>query len=75
MYVYDDVGVGGLFHPCVEHTVHEVVAGTDQLEGPVGHTFLDPGVGQEVVEGHVHSLLQKYSAMQDPLMSKPVRYL
>jgi len=75
MYVYDVVEVYGSFLPCVEHTVDEVVAGTDQLEGPVGHTFLDPGVGQEVVEGHVHSLLQKYSAMQDPLMSKPVRYL
>ena len=66
MYVYDVVEVYGSFLPCVEHTVHEVVACADQLEGPVLHTFLDPGVGQEVVEGHVHGLLQ------DSLVSKPV---
>jgi hypothetical protein len=30
----------------------------DELEGPVGQSFLDEGVGVEVLEGHVHGLLQ-----------------
>ena len=45
--------------PRVELAGDEVVVAADELEGSVGHAFLDEGVGGEVLEGHVDGLLQK----------------
>ena len=49
----------GLQLPRVELAGDEVVVAADELQGSVGHAFLDEGVGGEVLEGHVHGLLQK----------------
>uniref|UniRef100_A0A0A9GXP1 Uncharacterized protein n=1 Tax=Arundo donax TaxID=35708 RepID=A0A0A9GXP1_ARUDO len=42
--------------PCLELATDKVVVTADQLEGAVRQTFLDEGVGLEVLEGHVHGL-------------------
>jgi hypothetical protein len=47
--------------PCDELPFDEVVVGANQLERPAGQPFLDEGVALEVLERHVHGLLQKHT--------------